>query len=208
MAFFLHSAKGTQADGSFWSFGLVTSGSVSEAGAQNTWDGAVSGFFADAVITTYYTPGFTLVSTATSTASSQFKQTTKTSTADGTHGTSTGEQLPVRNTVLLSLYTAQATRWGRGRITLPAPSTTVLATDDTGDISATARAAYATAAGDLFSALSTGSLSPVIVHRRAISGGPAAFDTTAITTGLVYNRFDTQRRRGDKIVPASSSFVV
>ena len=208
MAFFLHSANGTLAGGSFWSFGLVTSGSVSEAGAQTTWDGAVSGFFADAVVTTYYTPGFTLVSTATSTASSQFKQTTKSTTAVGTHGTSTGEQLSPRTSVVLSLYTAQATRWGRGRMTLPAPSSTVLATDDTGTISATARAAIASAAGDLFSALATGSLSPVIVHRRAISGGPAAFDTTAIASGLVYGHFDTQRRRGDKLVPASSSFVV
>lgn len=208
MTFFLHKANGTQADGSFWSFGLVTSGSVTEAGAETTWAGAVAGFFADATVTTYYTPGFTLVSTSTSTASSQFKQTTKSTTSHGTHGTSTGEQLPVRNSVVLSLYTDQATRWGRGRITLPAPSYTVLATDDSGHISATARAAIASAAQTMFSALSTGSLSAVILHRRAITGGPSAFSTTAVASGLVYGQLDTQRRRGDKVVPASSSFVV
>lgn len=208
MTFFLHTAKGTMADGSFWSFGLVTSGSVSEAGAETTWSGAVDGFFTDANVTTYYTPGFTLVSTATSTASSTFKQTTKSTTSLGTAGTSTGEQLPVRNSVLLSLYTAQATRWGRGRMTLPAPSTTVLATDDTGHIAATPLTNLASAAAGLFSALSTGSLSPVIVHRTAISGGPSAFSTTAIASGLIYNHFDTQRRRGDKTVPSSHAFVV
>lgn len=208
MTFFLHTAKGTMADGSFWSFGLVTSGSVSEAGAEVTWSGAVDGFFSDTNVTLYYTPGFTLVSTATSTASSQFKQTTKTTTSVGTVGTSTGEQLPVRNSLVLSLYTAQATRWGRGRMTLPAPSTTVLATDDSGELGSTVRANIASAAAGLFSALSTGSLSPVLVHRRAISGGPAAFSTTAIASGVVFGRLDTQRRRGDKVVPAQSSFVV
>lgn len=208
MAFFLHTAKGTMADGSFWSFGLVTSGSVSEAGAETTWSGAVDGFFTDTNVTLYYTPGFTLVSTATSTASSQFKQTTKTSTSVGTVGTSSGEQLPVRNSVVLSLYTAQATRWGRGRMTLPAMSTTVLATDDTGHIASTPLTNIASAAAGLFSALATGSLSPVIVHRNAIPGGPAQYATTAIASGLVYNHFDTQRRRGDKIVPASHAFVV
>lgn len=207
MTYFLHSAKGTQADGSFWSFGLVTSGAISEAAAESGWSGAVAGFFSDAAVVTYYTAGTTLTGTASSTASSTFHQTTKTSTSLSHVGTSVADQLPMRLTVILSLYSAQATRYGRGRIKLPAPSSNVLSTDNKGMIDAAIGANIAAAAASMFGALGTAGLTPVLVTRRKTVSGVAQYSTRDITSGLLWHHFGTLRRRADKIVPASSAFA-
>ena len=207
MTFFLHSARGTQADGSFWSFGLVTSGAISEAAAETGWSGAVQGFFADANVVTYYTAGNTLTETSTSTASSTFHQTTKTSTSHSTVGTSVADQLPMRLTVILSLYSAQATRYGRGRIKLPAPSANVLSTDNKGMIDATVATNIASAAATWFTALGTAGLTPILVTRRKTVSGVAQYSTRDITSGLVWHHFGTLRRRADKIIAASTSFA-
>lgn len=204
MTFFMHTANGTLGDASFWSFGLVTSGSVSEAAAETAWANAVVAFFTDTNVKTYYHPDFTLTQTASSTASPTFHQTTKTVTSHSTVGTSTGVQLPSRLTPLISLYTAQATRWGRGRMKLPSPTSTVLATTGTGELDATVRANIASAASTWLAALVTAGLTPVLVHRKVTLTGPAQYSTTQYASGLVWGRLDTLRRRGDKIVPASS----
>lgn len=206
MTFFLHSAKGTQADGSFWSFGLVTSGSISEAAAETGWSGAVSGFFSNATVKTYYTAGTELTATSTSTASSTFHQTTKTTTSHAVVGTSTADQLPMRLTVILSLYSAQATRYGRGRMKFPAPSSNTLSTDNKGMIDSTVATAIASAATTMFGALGTAGLTPVLVTRRKTVSGVAPYSTRDITSGLVWHHFGTLRRRADKIVAASTSF--
>jgi hypothetical protein len=201
MTFFLHKANGVQSTGGFWSFGLTTSGSVSEAAAETAWSGAVNTFFTGTVGTSYYSTGTELTQTSTSTASDTFRQTTKTVTTHTTAGGSGDPMLPEFCSVILSLYSASATRYGHGRWYLPSPSIGILASDTSGHIDSTAQTDFATALTTLFSSLSTAGLSPVLVTRRPTVTGAAQYSTRAIVRGSVPNQLEVQHRRGDKIVP-------
>jgi hypothetical protein len=207
MANFMHKASGVMTDGSAWSFGLNSTGAITEAAAETAWAAAVAAFFADATVKTYFMAGTVLSLTSTSTASASWKQTTKTSTTHAVAGTSAGLQLPPRTTVLLSLYSAQATRWGRGRITLPSPTSTLLSADGKGQLLAAAGTAIGAAATTMFGSITGAGLTPLLVTKRATKSGRPAFSTVAVTSGLVWHKFDTQRRRADKIVVTSTAFT-
>ena len=207
MTFFLHKANGVQSSGGFWSFGLVTQGSISEAAAETAWSGAVNTFFTGTVGTTYYSTGTELAETSTSTASSTFRQTTKTVTPHSTAGGSGDPMLPEFCSVVASLYSAAATRYGHGRWFLPSPSTGILASDTSGHFDSTAVTAFATALSTLFGSLSTAGLSPVLVTRKPTLTGAAQYSTRAIVRGAVGNQADVQKRRGDKIIPVRTAFT-
>lgn len=205
MTFFLHNASGVFGDGGFWSFNIQTSGSISEAAAETGWAGAVAGFFGDTNVKTYYSTGTELTETSTSTASATFKQTTKTKTSHAVAGTATDAQMSTRTAVVCSVYTAQATRWGRGRIFLPAPSYAVLGTSDTGHLDATVAGHIASALTTMFGALGTAGLTQILYTRKATRGGIAQYTTTQIASRALQGKLYTQRRRSDKIIVASYS---
>lgn len=205
MTFFLHKANGIQSTGGFWSWGLTTSGSISEAAAETAWGAAVNSFFTGTVGTSYYSTGTELTQTSTSTASSTFRQTTKTVTTHTTAGGSGDPLLPEFCAVVVSLYSASATRYGHGRWYLPAPSTGILNSDTSGHIEPTALTAFATAATAIFTALSVAGLSPVLVTRRPTVTGAAQYSTRAIVRGSIPNQLEVQHRRGDKIIPTRAA---
>ena len=204
MTYFLHKANGKFADGGFWSFGLTTSGAVSEASAETTWANAVVGFFTDTNVKTYYSTGLELTATSTSTASSTFHQTTKTTTSHTTSGAATGNQLPTVLGLVVSMYTANATRDGRGRWFLPAATTDVLdSSPQDGQLSATAGGNLGTAVAAIFTALGTGGLTPILWTRRATRGGTPAYSVSNITSRKVQGKLHVQKRRSDKIIAAT-----
>lgn len=203
MTFFLHNAHGTFQSGAAWSFGIETTGSISEATAQTAWDGAVQGFFTDANVTTYYSPALTFLGTSTSTASPTFHQTTITRTGHTTAGTATTPQLPPVLGMVCSFYTAQAQKYGRGRIFLPAPCSAVLASGTSGHMDATIAGNIATALTAMFQALTTAGLDQILYTRRATRSGVAQYTTTAVTARALQGKLHVQKRREDKIFVAS-----
>lgn len=203
MTFFLHSASGIFPDGGFWSFGIQTSGSISEASAETAWGTAVANFFGDTNVKTYYAPGFEYTASSTSTASATFHQTTITRTSHSTVGTSTSGQLPPTNAMVCSVYTAQATRSGRGRLFLPAPCTNVFSAGDEGHLDATVAGHVASALTTMFGALTTAGLTQILYTRRATRGGTPAYTTTQVSSRKLQGKMRTQRRRSDKIVVAT-----
>jgi hypothetical protein len=98
--------------------------------------------------------------------------------------------------MIVSLETAQATRWGRGRWYFPGLAAN--AVDSTGfhySAAATAAAAAAfTAAVTTFAA--TAQLQ--IARRKATAHGPGAYTLTPVTAGKISDEIATQRRRADK----------
>lgn len=203
MAFFLHKASGTFGDGGFWSFGIQTSGSISEAAAETAWGNAVAAFFGDTNVKTYYSTGTELTETSSSTASATFHQTTKTSTSHAVAGTATDAQMSTRTAVVCSVYTDQAVRSGRGRIFLPAPTYAVLGTSDTGNLDATVAGHIASALTTMFGSLTTAGLTQILYTRRATRGGIAAYTTSQVASRALQGKLRTQRRRSDKIIVAT-----
>lgn len=200
MTFYLHKASGTFADGGFWSFGIQTSGSVTNAAAETTWAGAVAAFFGDATVKNYFSTGLTLTLTSTSIASSTFHQTTKVSTSHSVVGAGAGLQLPTKVGMIASFYTDNATRDGRGRIFLPAPNAGVLDSANKGELDGTIAGNIATALGTLFTSLSTGGLTQILYTRRATRGGTPAYTTSQVQSRKLQGQLHVQKRRSDKIV--------
>ena len=151
MTNFIHRAHGYTTDGSHWSFTLTTSGVISETSAESAFSSAIVGYFTDANVKQYYSTGFKLDRTSTSTTSTTFHQVTKTTTVQATFGTSSATQLPTALSPVWSLRSANVERWGRGRVYLPTPTIGSLSTSNNGAIDSTHATnmgtALATAAG-------------------------------------------------------------
>ena len=203
MTFFLHKASGTFDDGGFWSFGATTSGSISEAAAETAWGGAVAAFFGDANVATYYSTGTVLTSTSTSTASATFKQTTKTYTTHAVPGTSANAQLPTVLGVVMSRYTANANKTGRGRIFLPAPAVDVLGTGLTGHLDATVGDNIKAAIDTLYTSLTTAGLTEILYTHETTREGTAQYTTSQVIRREVQGKIHVQKRRSDKIIVAT-----
>lgn len=205
MANFLHTAFGDLGTGFPWSVRMVSTSADSEAAAEAAWHAGflalwnTAGFLALMPTTTTFT------GTSTSTANSTFHQTTKTSTLATVAGTSASPALPFQTSLIVTLRTAQATRWGRGRIYLPGLADSALAT--TGYVwSAAAMTAVQTALNNAFVQW-TGPLQFQILHRRNTLTGPAANTLTPVSGADASNKPAVQRRRGDKFVPARTTIT-
>jgi len=186
MAFFLHKVQGNLT-GDFWSFGLITQGSTSEAAAQGAWTNGINALWA--AITTFMPPTATVTGTTTSTASATFRQTTKTSSPLALAGTSASVSLPNQCSTLLTLRTAQATRSGRGRMNLPPAAVNAVTTG--GVMLPGYITALQTGATAMFNALIAGGLNAVLLNRTTNT-------TTLVTGGDIGNVFHTQKRRYSK----------
>jgi hypothetical protein len=205
MTFYLHKASGIGADAQPWSFGLVSSGSVSEAAAQTTWAAAVDGFFTTTAVAALYSTAVSITATSTSTASPLFKQTTKTSTLATHAGTATTQELPSQVAMVVTIRSAASTKSGHGRLFLPAPVAAALAVGTGGHLSAGSVTTLSTALGVMFTALVTGGLSPLILTRRKTINGQGALTTQQVTAIDMPNKLAIQRRRGDKIIPVRTT---
>jgi len=205
MTFYLHKASGIGADAQPWSFGLVSSGSVSEAAAQTTWAAAVDGFFTTTAVAALYSTAVSITATSTSTASPLFKQTTKTSTLATHAGTATTQELPSQVAMVVTIRSAASTKSGHGRLFLPAPVAAALAVGTGGHLSAGSVTTLSTALGVMFTALVTGGLSPLILTRRKTINGQGALTTQQVTAIDMPDKLAIQRRRGDKIIPVRTT---
>lgn len=208
MTNFLHKASGTSPSGQFWSFGLVTSSSLSEAAAQSSWNTRTSAFFADTNVKALYKTTTILTLTSTSTASALFKQTTLTSNTVSVAGTATTQESPEQAAMVLTLVSALRTRSGHGRMFLPAPVSAALTVNTGGQIAGANMTNIAAAATTWFTGLVTDGLAPQILHRRATQGGLAALSLTPVTSGKIPNTLRTQRRRGDKRTTTFTAFAL
>lgn len=208
MTFFLHKANGLGADSQPWSFGLVSSGSVSEASAQTTWAGAVNGFFTTTAVADLYSTDVSITGTSTSTASALFKQTTKTQTLATHAGTAATQELPSQVALVVTIRSANSTKSGHGRLFLPAPVAAALAVGTGGHLSAGTVTTISTALSTMFTALVTGGLSPLILTRRKTINGQGALTTQQVTAIDMPNKLAIQKRRGDKIIPTRTTITL
>jgi hypothetical protein len=201
---YLHKAGGTLSGGYPWSIGMVSTSSDGESAAQTVWDNGVVAMWGSAAYLALLPSGTTLTYTSTSTASADFKQTTKTTNTHSTAGGAT-QGLPFQAANVVTWRTASFTKWGRGRWYLPSVGSTGLAT--AGYVLST------TAVTDLVTAVNAGltvwvaALNFQILHRKATLSGPGALTLTPIASGDVANKLVIQRRRADKFVPTRSALT-
>jgi hypothetical protein len=201
---YLHKAGGTLEGGFPWSIGMVSVSSATESAAQTNWDSGFNALWTSSAYNALLPTGTILTYTSTSTASGSFTQTTKTETTHNEAGTATAG-LPFQVGTIVTWRTAQATKWGRGRIYLP--------TIGVGALASTGFVLSATALTDIQTALNAalaiwvGTLNFQILHRKATLTGPGALTLTPITGGDVSNKLVIQRRRGDKFTPTRAALT-
>jgi len=173
---------------------------------ETAWNTMWTSIWANATLKPFIGTQTELTGTSTSTADPTFHQTTKTVTTDASVGTSASAVPSFRDCAIVTLRTAQATRWGRGRWFLPGLAANALATNGY-FYSAAATAALAgalTAAVTTFNA--TAGLQ--ILHRKATAHGPGAFTLTPVSGGDVSDEIGSQRRRADKRVPIRTTWTL
>lgn len=206
MVFFLHKAEGVVGTAFAWSFGAVSSATVSEAAAETAWATGIAAMFNSAAFNALLSTEVELTQTSTSTATATFHQSTKTVTDHAIPGTA-AQSLPYQVAEVVTLRTALATKYGHGRWFLPPMATGALAT--TGFVlSATAVADVVAAVNAAFAAWG-GVLTLQVLHRKApLGGGVAAMTCTPVNAGDVSNKFVIQKRRADKFTVTRAAIVV
>ncbi|HEV2225137.1 MAG TPA: hypothetical protein VGR84_19245 [Candidatus Acidoferrales bacterium] len=207
MTFYLAQVSGTL-NGSFpWSMNSVLVATASEAATSTSFDTAVRGIFTNATLAPYIPTTVNITQTSVSTASSIFKQTTKTRVSSTTAGTSTSIALPYHTCEIITFRSAYATKWGRGRWYFPPLATNALAANGYSLIAA-AQTALQTALTAYFTA-SISNYQHVILHKHATAGGGrAAYTTDSVTACDIPSSFAVQRRRADKLTPSRLSVTV
>ena len=200
MTNFHHKASGIAASGMFWSFGLYSSGSLSEAAAETGWSSAVQAFFATAGVAALFHTGTVFNLSSTSTMSPTWKQTTRTQTTHTAAGSAATQQLPDFCAAVVTLRSANSTKSAHGRWFLPPFVSAALSMGPGPQISSGNMTTLATAISTLFNSLATSGLSPLLLTRKATLSGLPAFTTQAIVSRDISNHLHVQKRRGDKLV--------
>lgn len=206
MANFLHTARGTLASGAFWSFTMKSSGSISEGAAETAWGGAIAGFFGTAGVEALYSTGCTLTQTTTSTASASWKQTTITRTTHAVSGTAATQELPDYCAMVVTYRAATADKSSHGRWFLPAPVAAALSAGTGGHLSAGSVTTLAGALTTARNAITGAGLQPLILTRKATKSGLPALNTRLVTEWELVHTLAVQNRRGDKLIPARTTF--
>lgn len=205
MANYLLGFGGLQNGVAPWSCRFVGTSSASEGTTQTNWDAAVQALWNTATLLPYIPVLTTLTFTYTSTASSQFKQTTKTQNIHNIPGTSTSHAINYRTCEVVTLRTAKATRYGRGRFYLPSLATNACDTTTGYIILPAAMTALGTAVGNFFTSLGA-NIALQILHRKgSLDGTVLPLTMDPVTASDIPNLFATQRRRGDKVVPTRTA---
>ena len=208
MTFFLHKAGGLLTSNQPWSTGLITSASVSEGAANTAWTSAWTALFATAAFNDLYRTSVTVTATSTSTASAVFKQTTITRANVALAGTATTQELPDYCALVLTLRSATATKYGHGRMFLPAPVAAALGGGTGGHLGSANVTAIAAAMSTFFTSLVTAGLSPVLVTKKANVSQVPLYSTRAVVAADMPNVLTVQHRRGDKIVPVRTTITL
>lgn len=203
---FLHTASGTLNSAFAWSITAKSVSAGTEAAVEGNWAAGWAACFGLAAFKGEYGADVELTETSTSTASPTWKQTTITRTSHALPGTAT-QSLPYQAGVVVTLRTALATKYGRGRWYLPP---TAVGSLDTGGfiLSAAATANLVLGLNAAFAAWA-GAVNLVILHRTApLGGGVAALSTTPVVGADLANKFVIQKRRADKSAVIRSTITV
>ena len=195
MANFIHRASGLLPSGASWSVGLKSTGAITEAAAETAWGNAFAAFWGDATVKTYYSTVSHFTLSSTSTASSTWKQQTKTSTTHALVGTAATQELPDYCALVLTLYSSFSDKSAPGRGFLPAPVAAPLTVGSGGHVDPTKLGNIGTATATLFGSLGAAGLSPVILTRKPTLSLPAD-NTRAIVSRKLSETLVVQKRRG------------
>lgn len=206
MANYMHTAKMTTVSGAFLSFGLKTTGSISESAAETAWTGAINGFFATTAVAALFDEQLTLTGTSTSTASPLWKQTTITRTSHSTKGTAATQELPDHDCMVVTYRAATADKSSHGRWYLPAPVAAALADGTGGHLSAGSITTLTGALATARNAITGAGLQPLILTRKATKSGLPANSTRLVVEWELVSTLAVQNRRGDKLIPARTTF--
>jgi hypothetical protein len=207
MAFYLAQASGLLNSAFPWSMNFVLSSNNTESAVAATFNTAIRGVFTNAALDIYIPPTVSVTETSVSTASSQFKQTTKTINTAVTPGVSASISLPYQMCEILTFRTPFATKWGRGRCYFPPLAVNALAAGGFTILPA-AQAALQTAWNAYFTAVGA-NYTHQILHRKAPIGGVRTpFTTDQVATADIPSTFSVQTRRADKLVPSRLSVTV
>jgi hypothetical protein len=193
---YIHTASGTLASVFPWSITAKSVSSGTEAATETAWATGWANCWGLAAFKGEYATDVELTETSTSTATGTWHQSTITKTTHALAGTAT-QSLPYQTGVVVTLRTAFATKFGRGRWFLPPPAVGSL---DAGGfvLSAAAQANLVLGLNAAWAAWA-GSVNLVILHRTApIGGAVGALTTTPITAADLANKFVVQKRRADK----------
>ena len=206
MTNFILQASGTLQGNFPWSVNAMATSSNSESSVNTAWLAMWNAVFTNATFKAFIPTNTELTQCSTSTADATFHQTTKTVASASAVGTSTGTATGYRDCMIISLETAQATRWGRGRWYFPGLASNGI--DATGFHYSAAATAAASAAiqGAVTTFQATAQLQ--IARRKATAHGPGAYTLTPVTSGKVSDEVATQRRRADKRVVIYTGFTI
>ena len=207
MAYYLAQVSGLLNSAFPWSMNFVLSATESESSISALFNTAIRGVFTDTELTTYIPTTVEISETSVSTASADFKQTTKTSVSSTTAGTGTSVALPYQICEVITWRTSFATKWGRGRSYFPPLGANALAADGF-SILVAAQDAMQHAWNGYFTAVSS-TYTHVILHKKATAGGARAANTTdTVAAADIPSAFAVQTRRADKLVPSRVSVTV
>jgi hypothetical protein len=208
MTFYLHKGFGLLPSSQPWSVGLVTSGSITEGAAETAWHSAFTGFWTSSGVAALFSTAVSNTGTSTSTASSSFKQTTKTQTLATHAGTATTQELPEQVAMILTIRSANATKSGHGRLFFPAPVAAALSIGSGGELSSGSLTTISGGFSSIFTSLVSSGLTPLILTRRKTINGQPALSTQQVSSADMPNKLGVQTRRGDKIVPTRTTVTI
>lgn len=207
MAFYLAAVSGTLNDAAPWSMTATLSSSGAEGSVATAFDTAIRACFTNATLAPFIPNTVSITETSVSTASANFKQTTKTVITGITSGTATDAALPFGACEIITFRTAIASRWGRGRWYFPPLAFNALGV---GGFELTSGAVTALKDGmNAYFASVGASYQHVILHRKPTKGGTRLANTTdTVVAADIPSSFAQQRRRGDKIVPTRTTITL
>jgi hypothetical protein len=202
MTNFLHTAGGALSDGGTWTIGLKTTGAISEAAAETAWHAGWTAFWGAAGVTALFSTGVTMTALSTSTASATWRQTTDTRDVVAFAGAAVTQELPPQLGIVVSSYSAMATKFGHGRFFFPAPVSAALSIGTGGRLSAGSGVTLAAAFKLWYQAIVAAGLTGLLETERPTITGAAQYSTRQITTWTMSKKLVIQKRRSDKIIGA------
>jgi hypothetical protein len=183
-----------------WSFGFWLTAALAEGTVSTDFNNAVNTLFTTATngLENFMSSDVTVTGTAVSTLNSTMHQTTKTSASLTITGTDANASLPWNVAEVLTLRSANATKWGHGRIYLP-PFAEDQVTAHV--IKAATMTSMQTVFNAFFASLTGAGISFFIFNKVQRKDGTAPYTVTAITGYDLSNKPAQQRRRVSKVVP-------
>ena len=198
MANYLCQASGSLSDTFPWSIRSYVVSSLSETGVATAWDTGIKAMWNSAGLNALIPVHTHLLATSAASLDSNFKQISKTTTAEALVGTATAS-LPFECAHVVTWRVIGIGRSERGRWYLPPLGTGALAANGY-TLSAASQTSLQTAVNAFLTSI-RGSLTLVVFHRKLHT-------TENITGGDITDQVNAQRIRGRKRVPTRVALTV